>query len=64
MIPDEERQRQPPQRLSRASQSGTQRSSLLDVEERARAFVTRQPVAAALTAVCVGYVVGRITSRR
>ena len=64
MVPDEERQKPHPQRISRATQSGTQRSALLDVEERARAFVAQQPVAAALTAVCVGYFVGRIASRR
>lgn len=64
MIPEGARQKQDRQQGSRPAQSGTQQTSLVDVEEHVRAFVTRQPVAAALIAVGVGYVVGRIASRR
>ena len=43
---------------------GTLRSSIGDLEQQAQALVTQRPIAAALTAVCIGYIVARLVSRR
>ena len=61
MILEEARREQTRQR---GAPGGMQRSSLLEVQERTREFVTRQPVAAALIAIGLGYFVGRIAARR